>query len=154
VQGREAGVPPAAAWLGGFGAVPFVGLAVALVLPVGMPRELLGQALAGYGAVILSFMGAIHWGLAIAPGASVGGDALSSRLVGSVVPPLIGLGALLVPPTIGFLVLAAAFAGLLGIDLRATRRGLAPAWYPKLRVPLTVTVVAALLVAAIALRVA
>jgi len=143
VQGREAGVPPAAAWLGGFGAVPFVGLAVALVLPVGMPRELLGQALAGYGAVILSFMGAIHWGLAIAPGASVGGDALSSRLVGSVVPP-----------TIGFLVLAAAFAGLLGIDLRATRRGLAPAWYPKLRVPLTVTVVAALLVAAIALRVA
>ena len=154
MQGKGTGWPAPAAWLGGLGAIPFVGLAAALVVPVGVSRELVVPALVGYGAVILSFMGAIHWGLAIAPGTPDGDAGLSSRLVGSVVPPLIGWAALLVPPVLGLLVLAAAFAALLAVDIRATRRGLAPAWYPKLRVPLTLVVVAALLFAAVALRAA
>ena len=68
MQTQRAAVPAMAAWLGGLGALPFVGLAVAVVGLEGPARAVVVQALLGYGAVILSFLGGIHWGLAIAPG--------------------------------------------------------------------------------------
>ena len=154
MQGKESGVPAIAAWLGGLGALPFVGLAVAVVGLEGVTRAFVVQALLGYAAVILSFLGGIHWGLAIAPGPKPAVLGLGTRLAWSVVPSLVGWVALLAPPVTGLFALAAAFAAMLGIDLRATQLGAAPAWYPTLRVPLTLTVVAALLVAAVALRVA
>lgn len=154
MQTERAAVPVMAAWLGGLGALPFVGLAVAVIGLDGLTRTVAIQALLGYGAVILSFLGGIHWGLAIAPGAQPAEPGLRVRLAWSVVPSLVGWAALLVTPVTGLFALAAAFAAMLGIDLRASRLGLAPAWYPKLRVPLTLTVVAALLAAAVALRVA
>jgi hypothetical protein len=123
-----------------------------------VPRAFVVQALPGYGAVILSFLGGIHWGMAIAgpvappATATAAGRRLGRRLAWSVVPSLVGWAALLVPPVAGLFVLAAAFAVQLGIDLRATKRGAAPAWYPRLRVPLTLVVVASLAVAAVGLR--
>lgn len=154
MQTERAAVPVMAAWLGGMGALPFVALAVAVIGLDGAARALAVQALLGYGAVILSFLGGIHWGLAIAPGARPAEPALGVRLTWSVVPSLVGWAALLVTPVTGLFALAAAFAAMLGIDLRATRLGAAPAWYPRLRVPLTLTVVASVLAAAVALRVA
>ena len=147
-------VPVAAAWLGGLGAVPFVALAGATVGLDGAARAVVGPALVAYGAAILSFLGGIHWGLAVEPAAALGGAALRTRLAGSVVPSLVGWAALLVPPTVGLPVLAAAFAAMLAVDLRAARIGAAPAWYPALRLPLSVTVVASLLLATFALRTA
>ncbi len=142
-------VPVSAAWLGGLGAVPFAALALAFALLDGWPRTSISHALVAYGATILSFLGGVHWGLAIAPsGASDQGN-LRTRLMVSVVPSLVGWSALLVDTRPGLFILAAAIALMLWVDLRATRSRLAPAWYPKLRIPLSCAVVATLLIGAL-----
>ena len=46
------GVAPAAKWLGGLGAIPFVALALAVPLLDGAPRQQAHFALAAYGAEI------------------------------------------------------------------------------------------------------
>jgi hypothetical protein len=139
-------VPLSAAWLGGLGAFPFIGLAGAMPFIVGAYRTFAADALVAYGATILSFLGGIHWGLAIAPQLGGAGRAkLPARLILSVMPSLAAWAALLVADTTGLFILAAAVAAMLWVDIRATRAGEAPAWYPSLRIPLTCIVVAALL---------
>ena len=142
-------VPSAAKWLGALGAIPFVLLALAGPIIEASFHERIHFGLATYGAVILSFLGGIHWGLAIADSGSVQSNgATFARLGISVVPSIVGWGALLLSRPIGLLVLAAAFLGLLLFDLHASRKTQTPAWYPKLRWPLTVVVAASLTFAA------
>ncbi len=93
-----------------------------------------------YGAVILSFLGGIHWGLAIA--SNHGNGDLPRRLFVSVAPSLVAWAGLLLPLRVGLLVLAAGFAAVLYVDVRATRAGEAPPWYPRLRGPLSAAVLA------------
>ena len=143
-------VPTSAAWLGSLGALPFVGLAGMMPLSTGDFHILISHALAAYGATILSFLGGVHWGLAIASRSSADEGALPARLTLSVLPPLIGWAALVVGSTYGLLILAVATGMMLWVDIRATRIGHAPLWYRKLRIPLTCVVVAALLFAAVA----
>lgn len=144
-------VPPAAQWLGALGAVPFVALAFIALFVDGAPSMQVSFALSAYGAVILSFLGGIRWGLAVAGfGVEGGAGASFARLGLSVLPSLVAWVALLIPAPGRLLLLAAAFAAMLWLDVRATRQGIAPAWYPRLRWPLTTTVVAALVLAAIA----
>ena len=144
-------MPTAAKWLGALGAIPFVILSGSGHLHDGPSQEQATFALVAYGAVILSFLGGIHWGLAIAGFGPDGEEGkISGRLVVSVVPSLIGWGALLIPAAAGLLVLAAGFAAMLLVDLAATRQTKAPAWYPMLRWPLTLVAVAALALAALA----
>jgi hypothetical protein len=137
-------VPPAAFLLGLLGAVPFVGLA-ALALGGGAIGIWPGLALLAYGAVILSFMGGVHWGWAMAAG-----EPSLERLGLSVVPSLVGWGGFLLGGSAGLSVVALGFIGLLWFDLRAVAAGRAAAWYPQLRWPLTVIVVASLALAALA----
>jgi hypothetical protein len=147
----RAQVPPAAKWLGASGVIPFITLALAVAFFEGRERETAYFALAAYGAVILSFLGGIHWGLAVADGNRQPGEgATFVRLAGSVVPSLIGWGALFLSKPTGLIVLAAAFAGMLLFDCRASRKAHAPLWYPALRWPLTIAVVTSLLLAAVA----
>ncbi|ASP35715.1 DUF3429 domain-containing protein [Labrenzia sp. VG12] len=141
-------VPIAARWLGGTGALPFVALLAVTVFGAPGWSEWAGQALALYGAVILSFLGGIQWGLAIAS-SSESEEKRGPRLAISVVPSLIGWAALLLPLEIGLYVLAAAFALVLFLDAQATMKGEAPAWYPKLRLPLTAVVMTSLVVGAL-----
>lgn len=140
--------PASAAWLGGLGAIPFVGLAAAALVLVGAERAYILRALLAYGAVILSFLGGVHWGLAMAETGGAKRDGLVLRLVVSVAPPLAAWAALLVDGRTGLFVLAACVAAMLWIDLRATRLGQAPQWYPRLRIPLTCAVVVSLLLGA------
>ncbi len=137
-------VPPSAAWLGGLGALPFVGLAGAAHVLDDAPRMFAVHALAAYGAAILSFLGGIHWGLAITSPRDADDQGLRTRLIVSVVPSLMAWVALLFPEKAGLLLLATAVAAMLLVDLRASRRDEAPRWYPTLRIPLTCVVVAAL----------
>jgi hypothetical protein len=51
---------------------------------------------------------------------------------------------------LGLALLAMAFLGLLAYDEAAGRAGTLPAWYPRLRRPLTAIVVPCLLIAALA----
>jgi len=147
--GARARVPASAAWLGGAGALPFVALALAAVGLDGAASAIARDALAAYGAVILSFLGGVHWGLGMARFGPAGApDGMARRLVISVLPSLIGWAALFAAPPASLSLLAAAFALMLWLDIIATGRGEAPSWYPALRWPLSAVVVAALLVGA------
>lgn len=140
----ETKTPTAAAWLGGLGAIPFVALATAAHAFRGPVQMQCVHALFTYGATIISFLGGVHWGLAISPERSTSQAALKGWLILSVIPSLAGWTALLFPPVTGMIILSASFLAMLWIDLRATRVGQAPAWYPRLRTPLTGLVVASL----------
>ena len=141
-------VPSAAAWLGGLGIIPFVGLSLATPFASDALKAQLSFALMAYGAIILSFLGGIHWGLAIG-GVPQSDNTLWRRIALSILPSLVAWAALLAPSSIGFLVLAAAFVAMLLVDIRASRVNEVPAWYPKLRWPLSCGVVAALLLGTI-----
>lgn len=136
-------VPSAAAWFGGLGAVPFAALAGAVSFLEETARGQCLFALAAYGAVILSFLGGVQWGVAIAQD-----DASLHRLGFSVIPSLAGWGALLLLPEGGLFVMALAFALMLVSDIRAGQVGETPDWYPRLRWPLTAIVVASLVLGA------
>jgi hypothetical protein len=149
MEAADKKVPVSAAWLGGLGALPFIALATAMPFLTGALRSLATDALVAYGATILSFLGGIHWGLAIAPQGGADRARLPARLILSVIPSLAAWAALLVADTTGLFILALAVAAMLAVDLRATRAGEAPPWYPNLRIPLTCIVVAALLFGAV-----
>lgn len=129
-------VPASAAWLGGLGAIPFAGLAaVAWTVPDYSALAL--SALRSYGAIILSFLGGIHWGLAMIRSPS---SPSLQALTLSVLPSLVAWVGLLLDPRAGLVLLAAAIIAMLAVDISLTRRGLAPEWYQALRVPLSIVV--------------
>ncbi len=148
VEAAGAKVPWSAGWLGGLGAAPFIGLAGAMPFLNGGPRLLVAHALVAYGATILSFLGGVHWGLAIGSQSQDDGK-LGARLILSVCPSLAGWAALLVEGTPGLFILAIAVAAMLWVDIRATSLREAPPWYARLRIPLTCVVVATLLFGAL-----
>ncbi|WP_018389545.1 DUF3429 domain-containing protein [Ancylobacter sp. FA202] len=92
-----------------------------------------------YGALIASFICGMHWAAALfAP------QTLAVRLfLLSNVGALIAWLAALLPPQPGFLLLAAIFAALLGIDRHLRVGGLWPDWFWQLRVVISAMVVGA-----------
>ena len=138
---QPSATPSAARWLGLAGLIPFAAAAGAGMVPVAPLHDLALQALLAYGAVILSFLGGIRWGLATAMVEDPA--ALSGPLCASVLPALLGWFALLVPASAGLIVLALGFAAMLLADLRLT---MAPPWYRSLRLPLSAGAITALLV--------
>ena len=141
-------IPRAALILGWAGVLPFAALALGalldLALPVAQPR----QALISYGAIILSFMGGVQWGLVTAPRVAIAGRDGRNRFGISVLPALWAWFCLLaLPPAAALLGLAAGFAALLAYDLHTVRTGYASLWYRPLRIQLTVAVVFLLLAA-------
>ena len=138
-------IPAAALILGAAGLLPFIALAVGVHVLQGDRAILAPWWLAAYGAVILSFLGGVQWGLAAAAN-----QHLAIRLTVSIMPSLIAWMALLVPRQMGFHVLAVAFALTLYIDWKNHREGQSPPWYIRLRLPLSVIVILSLLAAAAA----
>ena len=147
VKSDASSVPSAAAWLGGFGILPFVGLSFATTFASDALKAPLSFALMAYGATILSFLGGIHWGLAIGAVPQID-KTLWRRITLSILPSLVAWVALLTPSSIGFLILAGAFVAMLLVDILASRVQEAPTWYPKLRWPLSCGAVATLLLRA------
>lgn len=149
-------IPLPAKVLGYAGLIPFLASALAAWI---LPYEhlLLAQSVqVAYGAVILSFMGAVHWGLAMA-GTGVEGRPWRAmtwkRLGGSVVPALIGWLALLIFPLWGQALLFLGFVLVFLGDVTMVKLEAAPPWYPKLRKPLTVIVLSSLLVCYLAFQI-
>jgi hypothetical protein len=154
---------PLLAWVLGLGGlIPFValGIGATTMQQDWAARALLG--LLGYGACILSFLGAVHWGLgfaefgyAAAPGAPQAASILQARLVLGVVPSLIGWAALLVAflglPSVALAVLIAGFIATVIIEAQANRRGLLPPGYIWLRWVLSAGVIVVLTAAALSL---
>lgn len=137
-------LPRPALVLGFAGLLPFIAGSLAVwILPRGWSDYALFIQVA-YAAVILSFLGAIHWGLALAGTDADASDRASmtwNRLGWSVVPALLGWFALVMTPLPGLILLILSFFGMLQGDVLAVRRGRVPAWYIALRRPLTATVI-------------
>jgi hypothetical protein len=127
-------LPRAVAWLGYGGLLPFLGLAAAVLLQV--QPQLARAALLAYGAVILSFVGALHWGFAmLLPGL---GEAARTRLFAwSTVPALVAWPALLAPVQAGAFILMAGFIAHYLQDRRLAQRQVLPAWYLPMRLRLS-----------------
>ena len=136
--------PPA---LGYGGLVPFWILALARVTGShpGLGQAFVTAALATYGATILSFLGGIRWGIFVARPDATGRD-----LLVSVVPQLLGWAALALADPWRLVVLALLILGLGPLDRGLVRRGLAPDWFGRLRMRLSLGAGAALLLAAMA----
>ncbi|KAL2350128.1 hypothetical protein BJ546DRAFT_488399 [Cryomyces antarcticus] len=100
----------------------------------------------GYGAVILSFLGAIHWGLEFA---QYGGAQGYPRYMIGVVAPAVAWPTILLPAEYALITQFLAFNFLYYADARATVRGWAPPWYSTYRFVLTFIVGASIVVSLI-----
>ena len=98
--------------LGYGGLIPFVGLALAIWLLDPADRAGSSTALLGYGATILSFLGAIHWGFAMRDASAQ----TRSLLVWGVIPSLIAWVALLLNPVAGLYLIATGLWGCFAVD--------------------------------------
>ena len=142
---QQQDAPELAVWLGYGGLVPFAICAAAAhgSTPMLAAYGLIGAA--NYGAVILSFVGAIHWGLAMQDGRHV------YWFCWSVTPALLAWAAVsLLDVRLSILALVPAFTLAWSVDRRAFQRGLLPAWYMRLRHILTGGAVVSLLFTAFA----
>ena len=126
-------------FLGWAGLIPF-GVA-ALCVHSGTDALILYGFVGGtaYAAVILSFLGAVHWGLAM----------LDQRhpywYVWSVIPALLACASLMAfDVQIRLFALIPLFALAWGVDRQAAQRGLIPGWYMTLRTQLTIGAIASL----------
>ncbi len=135
--------------LGLSGLLPFWFLALGRVTGIGLGFSPGGisLALAVYGATIVSFLGGIRWGLAL--GQENQRQARTDYLV-SVLPQLAGWTTLALPDPWRLLALAGLVLVLGPIDRSLVRRGLAPAWFGRLRIMLSVGAGAALFLAGLA----
>lgn len=139
----KAPVPLTAVQLGYAGLIPFIALSAGLwILPSGFQQPL-NDALLAYASIIVVFMGAVHWGLAIARE----GEPDRLQLMVSVVPALLAWFGSLAPIMINYSVLIITFAALCLFDSRMSAQFRAPAWYPRLRTPLTAVVIFSLILA-------
>lgn len=144
----NAAQPPRLAILLGYaGLIPFISGAIGIwITPPAWRTDVL-TALLHYAAVILAFMGAIHWGLAMARERQ--DDAAHRQLGLSVLPALLGWLAISsgLPALLALPLLISGFIGLYLADVHAVKLELAPRWYTALRKPLTAVVLISLLAA-------
>ncbi|RYP92092.1 hypothetical protein DL770_001753 [Monosporascus sp. CRB-9-2] len=97
----------------------------------------------GYGAVIISFLGAIHWGLEYAERAPLR-ERTRFRYGLGVLAPAAAWPTLMLPVEFALTAQFGAFVALYWADTHATRRGWAPSWYSTYRFVLTAIVGAAI----------
>lgn len=134
-DGNPIALPRTVAWLG------YGGLLLFLVLT---PASLLdhhhgavwSDALYAYGAIILSFVGALHWGLAMSL-AELSERQRSAWFTWSVVPALIAWPAVLLSPPLAAPLLVFGFIAHYLQDRRLVRQATLPGWYLPLRLRLS-----------------
>ncbi len=136
--------PPRMARIFGLsGLAPFFALSLAALA---LDAEGAARALSGleiYGAVILSFIGGCRWGFS---SAGFGAGPTVAAMAIAVAPSLWAAAALWLAPASAIApVLALGLALMFVEDWRATRSGDAPPWWLRLRLPLSVGAILALL---------
>ena len=152
-------LPILAVVLGILGLIPFLACTVGIIaFPRDVPVPNLVHAIIAYGAVILSFLGAVHWGFALepSPALTAPGQAATDRkrLALGVLPALGGWAALLVSlgssALVAILVLILGFLATTLVEAQAARRGALPGGYMMLRWVLTAVVLLCLIVVLLA----
>jgi len=100
-----------------------------------------------YGAVMLSFLGGVHWGLAMADSKTPGKVSTKQqwiRYTSSIIPPLIAWSSIVVTPLAGMISLLAGFSAMYVADAYAHDANHFPTWYLKLRTYLTIGIILSL----------
>lgn len=150
VPGRadtESRPPRSVVLLGYGGLIPFVASLLAMVAAPEPWSVTAMTSLLAYGACILSFLGAVHWGFVLkAAGDSATPPALP--LILAVFPALIGWISLVIGGAAGLWILMVGFGLVLLGDLASRRVGQSPRWYLRLRIPLSAIVIGILLIGA------
>ena len=129
--------------LGYGGALPFLCGAIAASHQVVVLGLAPAHLLLSYGAVILSFLGGLHWGRVITS-PNPNGRSDSTWLIWSVCPSLLGWMTLLLPEKVGAVVLSLCFLAALKIDQKLFRQKIWPTWMRPLRLHLSLIAVASL----------
>lgn len=146
---------PALLW-GSAGILPYVSTAVASIwlarkehlVSMGLDKSMDSETASalllhaqniqvGFGAVLLSFLGAIHWGFEFS---KYGGRIGNYRYAMGVLPLALGWPTLLLAPQMALIAQWASFVAAWFIDLRATSAGWVPKWYSTYRFWLTFAV--------------
>ena len=138
-------IPPAPLVLGLGGLIPFWALALGVLAggAAGFGPARLALALAAYGAVIVSFLGGIRWGFAVREGDG------GAQYAISVLPALLAWAALAAPSPWRLALLGVLALVLWPADGMLVRAGIAPAWFGRLRMILSLGAGAALLLGAL-----
>lgn len=125
--------------LGVFGLTPFVASTVGMVyFPSSIDQLLYLESI--YGCSILSFLGAVHWGIAMTDSCLTG-----KRFVISVLPSLLGFSSCLLPHLpVTLIIQGLGFLGLYGYERKLYNSQMIPKWYLRLRFGLTAGVVTSL----------
>ncbi|KAK7455116.1 hypothetical protein VKT23_010986 [Stygiomarasmius scandens] len=149
-------VPRPALAFGLAGGIPYIGASATTVylayeaglaasgVPInidpGVALTVLDQALnlqVTYGAVMLSFLGALHWGMEFA---EYGGRKGYARLALGAAPVIFAWPTLALQPMTALVVQWVGFTGLWWADARATSMGWTPKWYSQYRFYLSILV--------------
>lgn len=131
--------------LGYAGLLPFAALALAVLWLGSAYQAPFAFALLAYGATIASFLGAIHWGIAMR-----GHGASAPLYLWGVIPSLVAWLALLAPLAWGLLLLALLLLTCYAVDRRVYPRHQLQAWLP-MRLRLTAVAAASCLAGALGL---
>ena len=119
-------------WLGYSGVIPFL---AAGLLPLDWYQDQILFAIQAYGAIILTFVGAIHWGRAL-------NNNIPSLYILSIIPSLVAWISLLIPANYGLPLLIVSFLIVIIFDYQQYST---LAWFRTLRLRLTLIVSSALL---------
>lgn len=139
--------PRYVALLGYGGLLPFISLALLISFSL-EHRPFWGHALVAYGAVILSFVGALHWGFAMTA-QDMSADQRRGRFIWSVIPSLIAWPATLLSVPLGCLLLIVGFLAHYWQDRQLVKLCSLPGWYLPMRLRLTAVASVCLLLGAI-----
>lgn len=126
--------------LGYAGLIPFITFAIGCWYPLPYVTQPL-EILIAYGAIILAFMGAIHWGVEMTSSK----PPLSSAYWVSIIVALLAWVSLLLDPKSALMILLISFVLLLLFDYAVSETQHFPNWYIPMRIPLTLVVVACLI---------
>lgn len=135
--------------LGAAGLLPaLIACVIALVGPVEWSARA-ATVCATYDATVLSFLGGAWWGLGAGGGHNR--PPIGPVLIAGVLPALAAWAALLIDRGGGLMLIGLLFLATLSGDAWLARAGLAPEWWMRLRVPLSIAmgVVAIVLGAAV-----
>ena len=118
--------------LGYAGLIPFFGLTLIAVIDIEPASSISARLLLTYGAIILSFVGAVHWGYALDHPKATG-----DFTVFSIVPATVAWFSLMLPIAYAYGVLCVAFAGWFFYETNSNIGRHFPVWYKELRLHLT-----------------
>lgn len=136
-------------WLLGYaGLIPFYGLLLFIVFDIEVSNINMKLSMAQYAAIIVSFLGAIHWGHVVQHSVQLDEKGRNLRLFWSVIPSIIAWFLLFVPEyytLYGFAVLVVSvyLVDTFGLNDQLNQQ------YLKLRTHLSIAVTVALLIAAV-----